>query len=404
MNRRILLIGTLDSKGQEVQFLREKVENRGWGTLVLDVGTLGAPLCQPDIPQEEVAKAGSETLAQMKSHGDRSYSVAVMTQGAIKKAVELYSEGKLAGVLAIGGGTGTAIGTAVMRSLPLGIPKVMVSTVASRNMAPYVGTRDITMLHSVVDLAGLNAITRQILDNGAGAVVGMAEKASMIKPDRPLVAATSFGISPISAQLAEPLLLEKGYEMVTFHANGMGGRALEELIGEGLFAGVLDFVTHELADQLYNGYCADIGPDRLATAAKRGVPIVIAPGGLDDIVFASAEEVPDKLRKRMMHHHDVRVAIRTAEEELEIIANTMAQRLAEPKGPVGILAPLRGWSEADKEGGVLFDPEMDQFFIDTLKRLLPAGILLQEVDCHISDPQFMQQAVEWLDEMIHGRG
>lgn len=400
MSKKILLVGTLDSKGQEVAYLRQRVEERGWGVTTLDVGTLGNPTCPADISQHEVAKAGGSDFSQMKLKGDRSYSVEIMTRGAIKKTLELYSCRELAGVLAIGGGTGTAIGTAIMRSLPLGIPKVMVSTVASRDVSHYVGTRDITMLHSVVDLVGLNPITRVILDNAAGAVVGMAEVAAEIKSTQPLVAATSFGISPISAELARPLLEEKGYEMVTFHANGMGGRALEELIDQRLFAGVLDLVTHELADQLYDGYCGNIGTDRLATAAKRGVPIVVAPGGLDCIVFNSIEDVPDKLKSRQLHLHDIRVAVRTSREELERIATTMAQRLANPNGPVGILIPLRGWSEVDKEGGDLFEPGIDYFLVDTLKRLLPPEVSLKEVDCHISDPKFAQLAVEWLDEMI----
>jgi uncharacterized protein (UPF0261 family) len=404
MVKKILLVGTLDSKGREVGYLGQRVEERGWGVIILDAGTLGNPQCCADIPQHEVAKAGGEALSTLKAKGDRSYSLEVMTRGAIKKALELYSRGELAGVLAIGGGTGTAIGTAIMRSLPLGIPKVMVSTVASRDVSHYVGTTDITMLHSVVDLVGLNPITKVILDNAAGAVAGMAETAAEINPTHPLIAATSFGISPISAELARPLLEEKGYEMVTFHANGMGGRALEELIGQEMFAGVLDFVTHELADQLYNGYCGNIGPDRLATAAKRGVPIVLAPGGLDCIVFNSIDDVPQKLRSRKLHLHDIRVAVRTAKEELERIAIILAQRLANPKGPVGILIPLRGWSEVDKEGADLFEPDTDHFFVDTLKRVLPLRVSLKEVDCHISDPRFVQQAVEWLDEMIHAPG
>ena len=400
MVKKVLLVGTLDSKGREVAYLGQRVEERGWGVIILDVSTLGDPQCHADIPQDEVAKAGGEALSTMKSKGDRSYSLEVMTRGAIKKTLELYSHGELAGVLAIGGGTGTAIGTAIMRSLPLGIPKVMVSTVASRDVSHYVGTRDITMLHAVVDLAGLNPITRVVLDNAAGAMVGMAETAAEIALAQPLVAATSFGISPISAELARTLLEEKGYEMVTFHANGMGGRALEELIDQGLFAGVLDFVTHELADQLYNGYCGDIGTDRLATAARRGVPIIVAPGGLDCIVFNSIEDVPDKLKGRRLHHHDIRVAVRTSEEELERIAMTMAQRLANPHGPVGVLIPLRGWSEVDKAGAALFDPRIDHFFVDALKRLLPTEVSLKEVECHISDPKFAQLAVEWLNEMI----
>jgi len=256
------------------------------------------------------------------------------------------------------------------------------------------------MIHAVVDLVGLNSITRVILDNAAGAIVGMAAGAIEVTTNRPLIAATSFGISSISAELARPLLDERGYEMITFHANGMGGRALEELIDQGLFAGVLDFVTHELADQLYNGYCGDIGSSRLATAAEKGVPIVIAPGGLDCIVFNSIDDVPDKLKGRKIHHHDIRVAVRTSEEELEAIAMIMAQRLTNPRGPVGVLIPLHGWSEVDKAGADLFDPTTDQFFVDLLKKLLPREVSLREVKYHISDSEFAHLAVEWLDEMI----
>lgn len=399
-HKKILLVGTLDSKGREVAYLRQRIEERGWGVITLDVGTLGNPTCSADIPQEEVAKAGGSDLVQVKAKKDRSYSVEIMTGGAIKKAAKLYSRRELAGVLSIGGGTGTAIGTAVMRSLPLGLPKVMVSTVASRDVSRYVGTRDITMIHAVVDLVGLNSITRVILDNAAGAIVGMAAGAIEVTTNRPLIAATSFGISSISAELARPLLDERGYEMITFHANGMGGRALEELIDQGLFAGVLDFVTHELADQLYNGYCGDIGSSRLATAAEKGVPIVIAPGGLDCIVFNSIDDVPDKLKGRKIHHHDIRVAVRTSEEELEAIAMIMAQRLTNPRGPVGVLIPLHGWSEVDKAGADLFDPTTDQFFVDLLKKLLPREVSLREVKYHISDSEFAHLAVEWLDEMI----
>jgi uncharacterized protein (UPF0261 family) len=270
MKKKILIVGTLDSKGREIEYLRQEVAERAWGTIVLDVGTLGEALCQADIPQEEVARAGGEELYQMKARADRSYSIEVMTRGAVRKARKLYSQRRLGAIVAIGGGTGTAIGTTVMRSLPLGIPKVMVSTIASRDMRTYVATSDIAMFHSVVDLAGLNTINKAILARAAGAVVGMAEAAEEIKPVRPLVAATSFGICPLSAELAEPLLAEKGYELVTFHANGIGGRALEELIGQGFFIGVLDFVTHELADQWYAGYCADIGADRLTHSSEEG--------------------------------------------------------------------------------------------------------------------------------------
>ncbi len=400
MSKEILLLGTLDSKGPEVGYLKQKIEERGWKTLVVDVGLLGPALCPADITQEEVAQAGGEDFSHMKARHDRSHSVEVMTQGAIRKVLELYSRGRLGGVMAVGGGTGTAIGTAVMRSLPFGVPKVMISTVASRDVRDYVGTSDILMYHSVVDLAGLNSLAKAILERAAGAVTGMAEAASEIRPERPLVAVTSFGICPLSAERAGSLLAEKGYEMVTFHANGVGGRALEELAEQGLFAGILDFVTHEFADQLYGGYCSGIGPERLSTGVRKGVPLIVVPGGLDCIVFNSAEDVPEKLKGRRLYHHDVRVAVRTAREELELIARTMAERLAGAKGPVGVLIPLKGWSEADKEGEPLFDPLADEFFIEALEHLLPSEVPLKKVNRHISDPEFVRQAVDWLDELI----
>ncbi len=401
-NEMIGIIGTLDTKGDEVAYLSQAIKARGIATVVIDCGILGEPLFAADISREEVAQAAGEDFTQVRDRGDRSHAIQIMTEGAIKKVAELLSQRKLSAVLAVGGGTGTAIGTAVMRSLPFGIPKVMVSTVASRDVRGYVGTSDIIMYHSVVDLAGLNVLVRAILDQAAGAAVGMAEAASEIKPARPLVAVTSFGICPLAAEQARPLLEAKGYEMVTFHANGVGGRALEELVGQGLFCGVLDFVTHEFADQLYGGYCAGIGSERLATAVGRGVPLVLAPGGLDCIVFDSAEDVPEILEGRQLYHHDVRVAVRTSREELEVIAKTISERLAKAKGPVGILIPLKGWSEVDKEGAALFDPVADSFFVETLEGLLPAAIPIKKVNLHISEPEFARQATDWLEGMIQG--
>ncbi len=370
----------------------------------MDVGTLGKPSIDPDITAGEVARAaGSRSAGEQAAALSRSEAVETMRKGGGIIARQLYREGKIDGLLGLGGGTGTAIVTAIMRSLPFGIPKVVVSTVASRDVREYVGTKDIVMFHSVADLLGSNHFIRLILKQAAHAVCAMAEAGGELKKAMPMIAVTAYGINSQCAMNAEVILEEKGYEMIGFHANGVGGMAMEEMIGEGLIDGVLDLTTHEIADEMFGGYCKGIGPERFAVAGSRGVPLLLAPGGLDNAVFSPFYPMPEVLKGRRQHVHDVRFCVRMEREEMIKFAGIIAERLNASKGPAYVLIPSGGWSETDKPGGELYDPDVDRIFTVELKRLLRKDIPLEEMDVHISDPVFAKRGVEIIDEMIRSR-
>lgn len=400
MTKRLLVIATLDTKGREAAFAAETARGLGFDTTLMDIGTLNEPVVPPDIDRYRLASAAGKDLRELVRMGDRSDAVKVVQDGGAIVAGRLVAEEGITGVLGLGGGTGTAVVTTIMRSLPYGIPKVMVSTVASRDVREYVGTKDIVMFHSVADLLGFNEFTRLILSQAVFAVCGMASMGSRFKPQKRLVAVTAYGINSACAAFAEPALAEKGYEMIGFHANGCGGMAMEHLVEEGWIAGVLDFTPHEVADELYGGYCKGIGEDRLEMAGRMGVPFVFAPGGLDNAVFSPFYPMPDSLRGRRVHQHDTRFCVRMEAVEMEKFANIVAQKLNRTKGPGYVLIPARGWSEADREGMELYDPEVDRVFTRILKGLLDARIPVEEMDIHISDPGFAKRAVEILHEMI----
>lgn len=399
MKKYLLVIATLDTKGREAAYVKECVKSRDIHPLLMDVGTLGEPLVHPDITRTEVIEAAGYNLDFIKGK-DRSIAFAAVQKGGTILARHLFEEGKLHGVFGMGGGTGTAIVTHIMRSLPFGLPKVVLSTVASRDIKEYIGTKDIVMFHSVADILGSNEFMRLMLGQAAYAICGMIEKGSSIKKEKPMVAVTAYGINSICAMNAEPLLREKGYEMIAFHANGCGGMAMEEFIAQGLLAGVLDFTTHEIADERFGGYCKGIGPTRLETAGQFGVPLVVVPGGLDNAVFSPFYPMPDQLKGRKTHPHDIRFCVRMGPEEMKKFAQIIGEKLNRSKGPTHILIPKKGWSEADKFGMELFDPETDQIFVDELRKILTSKIPIDEIDLHISDPAFALQAVEVLDHMI----
>ena len=400
MEKHLLIIATLDTKGREAAYVKGCVEKLGIKPLLMDVGTLGKPLVSPDITREEIAKAAGCNLDEFLKKKDRSGAVRAVQEGGAILAKHLLKEGKLDGVFGMGGGTGTAIATFIMRSLPFGLPKVVVSTVASRNIREYIETKDIVMFHSVADLLGFNEFMRHLLGQASHAVCGMIEKGSTIKKGKPMVAVTAYGVSSNCAILSEPLLQERGYEMVAFHANGCGGMAMEEFIAEGLVAGVLDFTPHEIADEMFGGYCRGIGPSRLETAGRVGVPLLFAPGGLDNAVFSPSYPMPDQLKGRKIHQHDVRFCVRMGPEEMRAFAQIIGEKLNKSKGPAYVLIPKRGWSEADKSGMELFDPEVDQIFVDHLKAVIRPDIPVEEIDVHISEPAFARRAVEVLDHMV----
>jgi uncharacterized protein (UPF0261 family) len=400
LKKNLLIIATLDTKGREAAYVRDCVRERGIVPILMDVGTLGNPLVSPDITCEEVVRAAGHKLNDLKARNDRSVAIRAVQEGGAILAKRLYEEGSLHGLFGMGGGTGTAIVTHIMRSLPFGLPKLVLSTVVSRDIREYVGTKDIVMFHSVADILGLNEFMRLILGQAAYAIQGMMERGSAIHKGKPMVAVTAYGINSLCALHAEPLLQEKGYEMIAFHANGCGGMAMEELLAQGLIEGVLDFTTHEIADEMFGGYCRGIGPNRLETAGKMGIPQVVVPGGLDNAVFSPFYPMPDRLKGRKIHPHDIRFCVRLGAEEMIEFARIVGEKLIKANGPTYVLIPKKGWSEADKPGMDLFDPAANQVFIEELRTIIGSNIPLEEMDAHISDPGFAQRAVELLDGMI----
>jgi uncharacterized protein (UPF0261 family) len=402
MKKQLLIITTLDTKGKEAAYVKDCVQRLGIHPIVMDVGTLGEPLTNPDITRMEVVEAAGYHLEQIIDGKNRSSAIKAVQEGGAILAKRLFEKGDLHGVFGMGGGTGTAIVTYIMRSLPFGLPKVVLSTVASRDTREYIGTKDIVMFHSVADILGFNEFIRLILGQASHAVCGMMEKGSVIKKEKPMVAVTAYGINSVCAIQAEPLLQERGYEMIGFHANGCGGMAMEELITQGLIAGVLDFTTHEFADEMFGGYCKGIGPMRLETTGRTGIPLVVAPGGLDNAVFSPFYPMPDRLKGRKIHPHDIRFCVRMGPEEMKKFAKIIGEKLNRSKGPTHVLIPMKGWSEADKVGMELFDPETDQIFVEELRKIMTPKIPIEEINVHISEPAFAKRAVEILDDMIHG--
>jgi uncharacterized protein (UPF0261 family) len=403
MKKQLLIIATLDTKGREAAYVKDCVQRLGIHPILMDVGTLGEPLTHPDITRAEVVQAAEYRFENLIKENNRSIAIKAVQEGGAILARHLFEEGKLHGVLGMGGGTGTAIVTHIMRSLPFGLPKVVLSTVASRDIREYIGTKDIVMFHSVADILGFNEFMRLMLGQAAYAICGMIEKGSGIKKEKPMVAVTAYGINSVCAIQAEPLLQERGYEMIAFHANGIGGMAMEEFIAQGLVAGVIDFTLHEIADEMFGGYCKGIGPKRLETAGQSGIPLVVAPGGLDNAVFSPFYPMPDQLKGRKIHSHDIRFCVRMGPEEMKKFAQIIGEKLNRSKGPTYILIPKKGWSEADKAGMELFNPKTDQILVEELSKIINPNIPIEEMDVHISDPAFALRAVEVLDNMIRVR-
>lgn len=402
MQPTVVIAGTLDTKGQEIGYVKQLIEDTGCFTLILDVGILRPPEIPSDISREQVASAGGVHLRELLKRGDRRLAVQTMTQGAAKIVKDLHRQGLVSGILALGGGTGTHIGTGIMRSLPLGMPKVMLSTVASRDMRDLIGTKDITMMHSVMDILGLNPLSKKILANAAAAVAGMVGSPVRINRERPVIGLTSFGFITEGAMLVKKMLEDKGYDVAPFHANGTGGMAMEDLIDQGLIQGVLDFALHEFSDELYNGYCSGIGPDRMETAGRLGIPQVVVPGGLDCIVleFDSPDTMPERFRGRKVFWYDFRSGVRTTTEDLVRLGRTVAGKLNRAAGPTTVVIPTKGWSEADAVGEPLYEPETNQVFVSELKALLGSHIKMVQTDFHINDTEFARLVVSELHEAM----
>ena len=398
----VVIVATLDTKGEEVGYLRQLIQQSGCSTIAIDVGTLNPPAVQPDIPRETVALRAESSIEELREVKDRRVSVETMIRGASALVNDLHGEGKLSGILSVGGGTGTHIGMGIMRTLPLGVPKLMVSTVASRDMSQLIGTKDIAVMHSVTDILGLNAVTKRILANAAAAVAGMARSAAPIAAEKPIIGLTSFGFITEGAMRVKGILESLGYDVAPFHANGTGGMAMEDLVDQGLISGVLDLALHEFSDAMYDGYCAGIGPRRLIAAGERGIPQVIVPGGLDCIVleFDSEETKPAYLKDRKVFWYDFRSGVRTSVEDVTALADTISEKLNLATGPTRVVIPRRGWSEADCKGGPLYDPGANQAFVDELRSRLKPGIEIVEVDAHINAPEFSTAVCSILDSLM----
>jgi uncharacterized protein (UPF0261 family) len=398
----VLLVGTLDTKGVEVQFVRSLLQAAGVAVLVADAGVLGPPLFAPDIPREQLYAATGTSFAAVQRAVDRGQAIEAAARGAARIAVELHAQGKLDGVLALGGSAGTTIGTAAMRALPFGVPKVMVSTLASGQVRPYVGVRDIVMMHSVVDISGLNRVSRIVLTNAANAMIGMVRQAAVAPPSdaKPLVIATMFGVTTPCVEAARKQVEQAGFEVLVFHATGVGGMTMESFIADGLVSGVLDLTTTELADELVGGVLS-AGRDRLTAAALRGVPQVISLGALDMVNFGPPDTIPEKFRGRRFYQHNPTVTLmRTTPEENDELGKEIAHKASAARGPAAVVMPLRGVSAIDREGQPFWWPEADAALFQSLRNWISPHVQLVELDMHINDPAFAQAAASKLLQFI----
>jgi uncharacterized protein (UPF0261 family) len=392
----IAILGTMDTKGEEHGFVADLIRKRNHKTLVIDVGTLGEPLLEPDITREDVAEEAGIDLAALAARRDRGEAVRAMSQGAPIVLSRLIQEGKIDGVISLGGGGGTAIATAAMRALPVGFPKLMVSTLASGNTAQYVGVKDIVMFPSIVDVSGINRISRQILTRAAGAICGMVEAKPEAGDEKPVIVASMFGNTTDCVQRARQILEEHGYEVLVFHATGTGGRTMESLIEAGLVAGVLDITTTEWADELVGGVLS-AGPTRLDAAANHGVPAIVTPGCLDMVNFQGPQTIPPEFQGRKFYQHNPQVTLmRTNSEECAELGKILAQKVSASIGPVSVLIPKKGISVISSSGQPFHDPVADRALFEAIRSNLRPDIEVIEMDCVINDPAFAEACAQAL--------
>ena len=403
MARTIALLGALDTKGAEYGFVKRCIEQRGHETLVIDVGVLAEPGIAPDITAADVARATNADLAALRAKKDRGEAVALMSRGAAALLPKLYAERRFDGVLAMGGSSGTSVACAAMRALPLGVPKVMVSTVASGDVSAYVGVKDVVMIPSIVDVAGINRISREAFARAAGAICGMVEAEIPPGEDRPLIVASMFGNTTPAVEKAKAILEREGYEVLVFHATGTGGRTMESLVEAGLIAGVLDVTTTEWADELVGGVFT-AGPTRLEAAARHGVPAIVVPGCIDMVNFGAPTTVPAKFKERKFYPHNPNVTLmRTDVAENRRLGEIFAEKLNLSTGPVTVLLPLLGVSMIDSPGGAFWWPEADAAFVSALKAKLRPGILVIVMNSNINDPAFAERCAQCLLENVSKR-
>jgi uncharacterized protein (UPF0261 family) len=397
----VLLIGTLDTKGEEYAYLRDRLRDAGVDVLLADVGTLEPPGVDPDVSREEVAAETGADLAALAEARDRGAAVTAMAEAAAALGQRLHAEGRIDGVLAAGGSGNTAIATRAMQALPVGVPKLMVSTMAAGDTREYVGSRDVTMMASVTDVAGVNTISARVLANAAAAMAGMVQAPAIeVAEERPLVGVTMFGVTTPCVTFARAELERRGYEPVVFHATGVGGQSMEGLMEDGFLRGVLDTTTTELCDDLVGGVLS-AGPDRLETAGRLGLPQVVSLGALDMVNFGARETVPERFEDRNLYvHNPVVTLMRTTREECAELGRRIAAKLSAATGPTALFVPKRGVSMIDAEGEPFWDPDADAALFDALRSGLDDSVELHELDAHVNDAEFATAMVEKLDQYL----
>jgi uncharacterized protein (UPF0261 family) len=401
MSKTILLIGTLDTKGREYAYVRDLIVGNGHQVFVLDAGVLGEPVFTPDIAAERTAAAGGGSLAELREKKDRGHALEIMGLGARALAVDLVARGEIDAVLSLGGSGGTSIGTTAMQALPVGLPKLMVSTMASGDVGPYVGVKDITMMYSVVDVAGLNSVSRRIFANVAGAICGMAAQEIPVTEHRPTIAATMFGVTTPCVDRLREQLTTAGYEVLVFHATGSGGRSMESLVTDGFVSGVADVTTTEWCDELVGGVLS-AGPERLDAAARAGVPQVVSLGALDMVNFGPRETLPAQYETRNIYVHNPQVTLmRTTPEECAKLGEIIAGKLNKTTGPTALFIPLKGVSAIDVEGMPFYDPAADAALFEALRTHIDRSkVELVELDLAINDPAFADAMADRLLGML----
>ncbi|SKC73871.1 Tm-1-like ATP-binding domain-containing protein [Maledivibacter halophilus] len=402
MDKKVIILGTLDTKGKEFKFIREIIESQGIDTIVINTGVKGQALCKADISNEEVAKAGGISISELIAQNDRGKAMDVMMKGAAEIVLNLYKEGIVGGIISLGGSAGTTIATYAMRVLPVGVPKLMVSTLASGDTTPYVGTKDITMMYSVVDISGINSFSSKILANAAYAISGMAKTVlPKMKEEKPLIGATMFGVTTPCVTKAREYLESKGYEVLVFHATGTGGKAMEDLIEGGFIKGVLDITTTEWCDELVGGVLS-AGPNRLEAAGKKGIPQVVSTGALDMVNFGPIETLPEKFKSRNIYKHNASVTLmRTTIDENEKLGEIIAEKLNLSKGNTALFLPLKGVSLIDVEGQPFYGPKEDKALFNKLRENINREkVELIEMDMDINNEEFALAMAKKLIEMI----
>lgn len=400
MEKTVVITGSLDTKGREFAFLKELIEKEGLDTLVIDFGVMGVPAFAPDITRQEVAKAGGGDLAILASGEHKDEAMRIMAAGLAVVVRQLFDEGKLDGIIGMGGGGATSLSTKAMRELPVGVPKVMVSTLGGGDVSAYAGTRDITFMPSIVDVVGINRISRLIFTNAAGAIAGMVKMDKPILEEKLLIATSMFGNTTLAVEQARGIMEARGYEVLVFHATGIGGRTMESLISDGFISASLDITTTELADEVCGGVLS-AGPERCKAASRAGIPAVLVPGCVDMANFWGMDTVPQKYRSRKLYQWNPNITLmRTNIEENKRIGKMIAAVANAAIAPVIIMIPLKGVSQLDTPGGAFWDPLADQTCFEAIKKNLKPGIPVIEMDNNINDPEFANRAAETLLDML----